>query len=98
MGYPNPNRTRKDPNRIRTEIQKYPNGAEIFKPENPKPDQIRTEPEWVPERPPLGGLQLFILRAKKLEDSLWTSGNDALYYLKWAGFEHICHILASSFF
>lgn len=46
MGYPNPNRTRKDPNRTRTEIQKYPNGAEIFDPENPKS-------EWVPERPAL---------------------------------------------
>lgn len=53
MGYPNPNRTRKDPNRTRTEIQKYPNGAEIFDPENPKPEWTEPKPEWVPERPAL---------------------------------------------
>ena len=38
MGYPNPNRTRKYLNRIQTEILKYPNETEIFKPENPKID------------------------------------------------------------
>ena len=38
MGYPNPNRTCKDPNQTRTKIYKYPNGPEIFDPENPKPE------------------------------------------------------------
>ena len=59
MGYPNSNRIRKDPNRTRTEIQKYLHKTEIFKSENPKPEQTRTEPEWVPEGlPPLLSLSL----------------------------------------
>ena len=53
MGYSNPNRTRKDLNRTRTKIYKYPNGAEIFDPKKPKPNQTCPKPEWVPERPPL---------------------------------------------
>ena len=43
MGYPNPNRTRKDPNRIQTEIYKYPNETEIFESVNPNRTRIDTQ-------------------------------------------------------
>ena len=56
MDYQNPNRTCKDPNLIRTEIQKYPNETETFDPENlesgirtPTPkneDELKLEISW----------------------------------------------------
>ena len=43
MSYPNPNRTCKDPNRIRIEIQKYPNEASLNSKTETRidPNQIR---------------------------------------------------------
>ena len=63
MDYPNLNRTRKNSNRIRTEIQKYPNGTEIFEPENPKTrNPNRSEPN--PNRYPNAHSQLILYTLK----------------------------------
>ena len=54
--YPNPiknNRTRTKNTRTRPEVQKYPNGFYTSIPKYPKIRNTRSEPERVPEYPPI---------------------------------------------